>query len=75
LEKNFKIIEDVVDVMAQIKQPMGDIVHPNTSVKKFKEMVRAPKKKKNSQRWRFKFQNFPIFKGCGPYSTVKDVGS
>jgi hypothetical protein len=75
LERNFKILEDVIDVMAQTKQPVEDIAHPNTSVKKFKEMVKALKEKKNSQRWRFKFQEFPISKDCGPYLVVKDVGS
>jgi hypothetical protein len=37
----------VVDVMAQTKQPMEDTTHPNTNVKKFKEMVRALKEKQN----------------------------
>jgi hypothetical protein len=46
LERNFNFFEDVVNVMAQIKQPMEDIDHPNTSVKKFKEMVKAPKRRK-----------------------------
>jgi hypothetical protein len=48
LERNFKILEDVIDVMAQTKQLVEDIAHPNTGVKKFKEMVRAPKEKKKS---------------------------
>jgi hypothetical protein len=38
-------------------------------------MARTPKKKKNNQRWRFGFQDFPISKDSGPYSMVKDVGS
>jgi hypothetical protein len=43
LEKNFKIHEDVINVMAQIKRSTGDTIHLDASVKKFKEMVRAPK--------------------------------
>jgi len=46
LEKSLQIPEDVVDVMAQIKRPVEDTTHPDTSVKRFKEMARAPKKRK-----------------------------
>jgi hypothetical protein len=54
---------------------MEDIIHPDASVKRFKEMARAPKEKKKSRRRRFGFQDFPIFRDSGPYSVVKDVGS
>jgi hypothetical protein len=43
LEKSFKIPEDVMDVMAQTKQPTEDTTHHDTSVKRFKEMAKAPK--------------------------------
>jgi hypothetical protein len=46
-EKNLKILEDVMDVMAQTKQHVEDTTHLDASVKRFKEMVRAPKEKKN----------------------------
>jgi hypothetical protein len=52
-----------------------DTTHPDTSVKKFKEMARAPKEKKKNRRRRFGFQDFPISRDSGPYSVVKDVGS
>ncbi len=42
-ELGLKIPEDVVDVMAQTKQSMEDTTHFNTSVKRFKEMAKAPK--------------------------------
>ncbi len=74
LEKRFKILKDAMDVMAQTKWPMEDIIHPNASVKRFKEMVKAPKEKKKNWRWRFGFQDFLIFRDSGPYSVVKDVG-
>jgi hypothetical protein len=39
-------------------------------------MARAFKKKKNSQRGRFGFQNFKnVLKDYGYYSMMKDVGS
>jgi hypothetical protein len=50
-----------------------DIIHPDTSVKRFKDMAKAPKEKKKNQRWRFGFQYFLIFRDFGPYSVVKDV--
>jgi len=75
LEKSLQIPEDAVDVMAQIKRPAEDTTHLDASVKRFKEMARAPKEKKKNQRQRFGFQNFPIFRDFGPYSVVKDVGS
>jgi len=74
LEKSLKIPEDAMDVMAQTKQPTEDTTHLDASVKRFKEMVRAPKEKKKNQRRRFGFQDFPIFRNFGPYSMVKDVG-
>ncbi len=37
-----------MDVMAQTKRPMEDTTHPYASIKRFKEMARAPKEKKNS---------------------------
>jgi hypothetical protein len=74
LEKNLKIPEDAMDVMAQTKRPAKNTTHLDTSIKRFKEMARAPKKKKKNRRRRFGFQNFPISKDSGPYSVVKDVG-
>jgi len=46
LKKSLKILEDVVDVMAQIKQSIKDTTHLDASFKKFKEMVRALKERK-----------------------------
>jgi hypothetical protein len=46
LEKSLKIPEDAMDVMAQTKRPAEDTTHLDANVKRFKEMVRAPKKKK-----------------------------
>jgi hypothetical protein len=48
LNKILKIPEDVIDVMAQTKQPTEDTTHLNARVKKFKEMVRASKEKKKN---------------------------
>jgi hypothetical protein len=45
LEKNLKIPEDAMDVMAQIKRPTEGTTHFDASVKRFKEMVRALKEK------------------------------
>jgi len=76
LEESFKIPENVVDVMAQTKQSLEDTTHPNTSVQRFKEMVRALKeRKKKSQKQRFGFQDFPISKDFSLYLVVKNVGS
>ncbi len=75
LEKSLQIPEDVVGVMAQTKRPVEDTIHLDTSVKRFKEMARAPKEKKKNWRRRFGFQDFPISRDSGPYSVVKDVGS
>jgi hypothetical protein len=50
LEKSLQIPEDAVDVMAQIKRPAEDTTHLDASVKRFKEMARAPKEKKKNQR-------------------------
>jgi ribosomal protein L31E len=44
-ERSLKILENGVDAMAQIKQPVEDTIHPNINTKIFKEMVRAPKEK------------------------------
>jgi hypothetical protein len=44
LEKSLQFPEDAMDVMAQAKRPMEDTTHPNVSIKRFKEMARAPKK-------------------------------
>ncbi len=63
-----------MDVMAQTKRSVEDAIHPDVSVKKFKEMARASKEKKKNRRWRFGFQDFPISRDSGPYSVVKDVG-
>jgi len=52
-----------------------DTTHPDTSVKRFKEMARAPKEKKKNRRQRFGFQDFPISRDSGLYLVVKDVGS
>jgi hypothetical protein len=41
--------------MAQTKQLLKDIIHLDTSVKRFKEMVKALKTIKMNQRWRFGF--------------------
>jgi hypothetical protein len=75
LERSFKIPEDAIDVMAQTKRPVEDTSHPNTSVKRFKEMARAPKEKKKNRSWRFGFQDFSIPRNFGPYLVVKDVES
>jgi len=75
LENSVKILEEMVDVMAQTKRPMEDTTHPDANVKRFKEMVRAPKEKNKSQRQRFEFQDFPISKDSSLYSMVEDVGS
>jgi len=72
LEKSLQLPEDAMDVMAQAKRPMEDSTHPDINIKKFKEMVRAPK---TNRRRRFGFQDFPISRDSGPYSVVKDVGS
>ncbi len=48
LEKNLKILEDVMDVMVQTKQPAEDTTHLDISVKRFKEMAKAPKEKKKN---------------------------
>jgi len=74
LEKNFQILEDAMDVMAQTKQPAKNTTHPDANIKRFNEMAKAPKEKKKNQRQRFGFQDFPISKYFGLYSVVKDVG-
>ncbi len=48
LERSFKILKDVIDVMPQTKQLVEDTTHPNVNIKRFKEMVKALKEKKKS---------------------------
>jgi hypothetical protein len=48
LERSLKIPEDVIDVMVQTKQPVEDTTHPDATIKRFKEMARAPKEKKKN---------------------------
>jgi hypothetical protein len=74
LEKSLQILEDAMDVMAQPKRLAEDITHPDASIKRFKEMARASKEKKENRRRRFGFQDFPISRDSGPYLVVKDVG-
>ncbi len=45
--KEFKIPEDVIDVMAQTKWPVENTFYFEANVKRFKEMAKAPKEKKN----------------------------
>jgi hypothetical protein len=75
LERSLKILEDVVDVMAQTKWLAKNTIHLNINVKRFKEMAKAPKNKKKSPKRRFGFQNFLISRDFGLYLVVKDVGS
>jgi hypothetical protein len=65
LEKSLQFPKDAVDVVAQTKRPAEDTTHPNVSIKRFKEMARAPKEKKKSRRRRFGFQDFPISRDSG----------
>jgi hypothetical protein len=61
LKKSLKIPEDAMDVMAQTKRPVEDTTHPDASVKKFKEMARAPKEKKKKSKaevWFPRLSNF-----------------
>jgi hypothetical protein len=46
LEKNLNFFENVVDVMVQTKRSLEDTIHLDTNIKRFKEMTKAPKKKK-----------------------------
>jgi hypothetical protein len=50
LEKSLQIPEDVMDVMAQTKQLAENTTHPNANIKRFKEMVKAPKRKKKKSK-------------------------
>jgi len=50
LKRNFKILENVINVMAETKRSVEDTTHLDTNVKRFKEIVNAPKEKKNNQR-------------------------
>jgi len=45
LEKSLKILKDAMDVMAQTKRPAENTTHPDASVKRIKEMAKAPKEK------------------------------
>ncbi len=74
LEKSLKILEDAMDVMAQTKWLAEDTTHPDASIKRLKEMAKAPKEKKKNRKRRFGFQNFPMSRISGSYSVVKDVG-
>ncbi len=60
LHKSLKIWEDVVDVMAQTRWLLEDTTHPNTNIKRFKEMVKAMKRKKKLKVkvWIPRFSNF-----------------
>ncbi len=53
LEKSLQFLKDAMDVMPQAKRPMEDTTHPNVSIKRFKEMAKAPKDKKKNRRRRF----------------------
>ncbi|CAK9867234.1 unnamed protein product [Sphagnum jensenii] len=75
LEKSLQFPKDAMDVMAQTYRSVEDATHRDTSVKRFKEMAKAPKEKKKNRRRRFGFQDFLISRDSGPYSVVKDVGS
>jgi hypothetical protein len=44
---------------------MEDTTHPHINIKKFKEMVKAPKQMKNNQKQRFGFQDFVISRDYG----------
>jgi hypothetical protein len=48
LEKNLQFPKDAMDVIAQTKRPTEDTTHPYASVKRFKEMAKAPKEKKKN---------------------------
>jgi hypothetical protein len=50
----------VVDVMAQTRWLLEDTTHPNTNIKRFKEMVKAMKRKKKLKVkvWIPRFSNF-----------------
>jgi hypothetical protein len=50
LKRNFKILENVIDVMAQTKRSVEGTTHLDTNVKRFKKIVKALKEKKNSRR-------------------------
>jgi len=50
LEKSLQIPKDAMDVMAQTKRPVEDTTRPYASVKRFKEMARAPKEKKKESK-------------------------
>jgi hypothetical protein len=60
LEKSLQFPKDVMDVMAQTKRPTENTIHLDISIKKFKEMARAPKEKKESKAkvWLPKLSNF-----------------
>jgi hypothetical protein len=50
LKRNFKILENVINVMAQTKRSMENTTHFDANVKRFKEMAKAPKEKKKNRR-------------------------
>jgi hypothetical protein len=60
LEKSFKILKDVVNVMAQTKRSLEDTTHLDTNVKRFKEMARDQKRRKiiEGEVWILRLSNF-----------------
>jgi hypothetical protein len=50
LERNFKILEDVIDVTTQTKRLVKDTTHLDICVKRFKEMAKAQKRRKKNRR-------------------------
>jgi hypothetical protein len=49
LLRSFKILEDVINVMARTKRPAEDTSHPVASIKRFKEMAKGPKRKEKKR--------------------------
>lgn len=74
LEKYFKTLENMIDVIAQTKWlVIEEFIHFELNLEMFQNMARMLKMKKK-WRQRFGFQDFPIFKNCDLYSIMKDVG-
>jgi hypothetical protein len=61
LEKSLKIPKDVMDVMAQTKRLVEDTTHLDVSVKRLKEMARAPKQKRKVEGKGFQFFKILVF--------------
>ncbi len=55
LERSLKILENVVNFMAQTKWLVEDTTHFDASFERFKEMVKTPKEKKKNRKWKFGF--------------------